>query len=282
MNSTTSRTVQTAILALVAFGLVALALGGYLAPLSRLVVSPLVDVQTWVSTRYLALEQFLTAPQDLAYLRQRNTELESEVARLQAEVIELQQQVSEMTVMSALLDFASENTENRYVAAQVIGRDTSPFLYYVIINRGSDDGLRRGMTVITAQGLVGRISAVSAGAARVQLITDAGARVNVRLKESGAEAVLNGQLTGDLTLEMIPQAANVQAGELILTSGLGGNFPANILIGQVSGIRQRDFDIFQSASVQPVVDFSELEIVLVIVNFRPVDISPLVPTPGVP
>jgi rod shape-determining protein MreC len=92
--------------------------------------------------------------------------------------------------------------------------------------------------------------------------------------------VLNGSISGDLTLDMIPQAADVQAGNLVLTSGLGGNFPPNLLVGQVTGVRSQDQDLFQRASIQPGVDFSQLDIVLVITNFRPVDIAPLIPTPG--
>jgi rod shape-determining protein MreC len=81
---------------------------------------------------------------------------------------------------------------------------------------------------------------------------------------------------------MIPQSASVQTGDLVLTSGLGGNYPPNIIVGQVTGVRSRDTDLFKRASIQPVVDFNKLEIVLVITNFRPVDISPLIPTPGAP
>jgi rod shape-determining protein MreC len=138
------------------------------------------------------------------------------------------------------------------------------------------------MPVVTQRGLIGRIAAVTAGAARVQLITDPGSTVNVRLEPSGAQAILQGQITGEIILDMIPQGANVQAGDLVLTSGLGGGYPANILIGQVAGIRSRDQDIFQRASVQAVADFSQINIVLVIVNFKSIDITPLLPTPIVP
>ena len=164
----------------------------------------------------------------------------------------------------------------------VIGRDPSPFVKYVIINRGSDDGLRRGMPVVTSQGLVGRVAAVTAGAGRCELITDPASSVNVRVEPSGAQAVLLGSVTGDLTLDMIPQSAVVQVGDLVLTSGLGGNYPGDILIGQVTSVRKRETDLFQSATVQPVVDFSKLEILLTITNFRPVDIRPLVPTVAAP
>jgi rod shape-determining protein MreC len=276
------RSLQTVVFILVAAGLIALALGGYLTPLSRILLNPLVAVQTWVSTRYQAIQDLVSAPQDLTRLRQRNAELEAEVSSLQTQIIELQEQLAETNVLSALVDFARANPENRYQAAAVIARDPSPFLQYVIINRGSDDGLRRGMPVVTQQGLIGRVAAVTAGAARVQLITDPASTVNVRLEPSGAQAILQGQLTGDITLDMIPQDAEVKAGDLVLTSGLGGGYPANILIGQISSIRSVDQDIFQRANVQTVVDFSSINIVLVIVNFRPVDVTPLIPSVSSP
>jgi rod shape-determining protein MreC len=199
---------------------------------------------------------------------------------LQAQIIELQQQNAELQVLSALLDFARANPDNEYVSAAVIGRDPSPFLHYVIINRGSDDGLRRGMPVVSSQGLIGRVAAVTANAARVQLISDPSSAINVKLKNTGAEASLIGSITGELTLESIPQEANVTTGELILTSGLGGNYPPDILVGQVTGVRQSPVELFQTALVQPVEDFSDLDIVLVITNFQPVNIAPLLPTPG--
>lgn len=282
MKLTTSRTLQTFVLATLVIGLIALALGGYLTPVSRVVLSPVISAQTWLSTRFAAIQSYLAAPQDMNRLRLRNTELEAEVSDLQTEIISLKQQIDETRILSALVDFARVNPEYRYVAATVIGRDPSPFLQYAIINRGSDDGLRRGMPVVTQQGLVGRIAAVTAGAARIQLITDPGSKINVRIQPSGAGAVLQGEITGDVSLDMIPQSANVQTGDLVLTSGLGGSYPPDVLIGQVTGVRSRDNDLFQSASVQPVVDFSQLDIVLVITNFRPVDISPLIPTPSSP
>jgi rod shape-determining protein MreC len=271
------RSFQTAALALLVVGILLLALGGYLAPISRVALSPFISTQTWLASRYLAIRDFLTAPRDVTRLSQLNAQLEAEVARLQSQIIELQQENSELQVLSALLDFARTHAENEYITAAVIGRDISPFLHYIIINRGSDDSLRRGMPVVSSQGLVGRVSAVTAGGARVQLISDPDTAINVRIQPSGAEALLQGSITGDLTVDAIPQDANVQNGDLVLTSGLGGNYPPDILIGQLSGIRQRPVELFQSATVEPVVDFSLLEIVLVIVNFRSVAIAPLIP-----
>ncbi len=277
MKDLFSRTLQTTIIFLVIGGIMALALGGYFSSASNVFTGSLVNLQTWFSARFVAIQDFFTSPRDIASLRQRNAELEGEVADLQAQVIQLQQAVGETQILAALVDFSRANPENTYRAAAVIGRDPSPFLHYVIINRGSNDGILRGMPVVTNQGLIGRVDAVIADAARVQLITDPASSVNVRLQNAGTEASLVGSVTGDVTLELIPQDVNVQPGDLVLTSGLGGGYPPDLIIGQVVNVRSRDFDLFQQATVQPVVDFNHLEIVLVIVNFKPVDISPLVP-----
>jgi rod shape-determining protein MreC len=253
-------------------------MGGYLTPLSRIALSPLVAAQTWISERFQAVKTLVTSPRDVTVLMQRNAELESELANLQTQIIDLQQQLTEYRILSALLDFARAYPEYKYLGASVIGRDPSPFVKYIHINRGSNDGLRRGMPVVTQQGLVGRVSQITASAGLVELITNPGAVINVRLEPERVEAVLSGSITGDVSLDFIPQEAAVESGTLVLTSGLGGNFPPNILIGQITSVRSQDYDLFQSASVQPVVDFEHLEIVLVIMNFQPIDISPLTPS----
>lgn len=279
MRNTFSRTLQTTVIFLIVGGVLALAFGGYFSSASNIFSGSLISLQSWFASRFVAVQDFLTAPRDMASLRQRNLELEADVAELQTQVIQLQQEAGETQILAALLDFSRANPENVYKAAAVIGRDPSPFLHYVIINRGSNDGVLRGMPVVTDQGLIGRIDAVIADASRVQLITDAASNVNVRLQNAETDASLVGSVTGDVTLELIPQDVTVEVGDLVLTSGLGGGYPPDLIVGQVVNIRSRDFDLFQQATVQPVVDFNHLQIVLVIVNFQPVDISPLDPNP---
>ncbi|MBS1249342.1 MAG: Cell shape-determining protein MreC [Chloroflexi bacterium] len=270
------------VFSLLIIGLLALALGGYVKTLSRLALTPIMAAQTWVSKQYTGFEDFITAPRDVTAIRQENARLEAENASLQAQIVELQQQLGEYQILAALLDFARAHPEHKYLGATVIGRDISPFLHYVIINRGSDDGLRRGMPIVTQKGLAGRVSQTTAKSARVKLITDPTIKVNVRIQPSRSEAILTGSITGDVTLEQIPQDAKINPGNLILTSGLGGNYPPNIIVGQVTSVRSQEYALFQSASVQPVTDFGELEIVLVITNFNPIDIEPLIPVPETP
>lgn len=272
-----SRSLQTTIIFLVVGGILALALGGFFGSASRQFGSVLIELQTWVSTRFVGIQDFITAPRDIVSLRARNSELETTVSQLQAQVIDLQQRVNETEILAALVDFSRTNPESTYKAAAVIGRDPSPFLHYIIINRGSNDDIRRGMPVVTNQGLVGRVDAVIADAARIQLITDPASAVNIYLQNAETNAVLFGSVTGDVALDMISQDVVVESGDLILTSGLGGGYPSDLIIGQVVTVRTLEFELFQQATVQSAVDFSRLEIVLVITNFRPVDIAPLEP-----
>jgi rod shape-determining protein MreC len=270
---------QRLMLVLIIGGVLALALGGFLAPILKVAFSPLIGAQQWLSSRYLAIVEFFSMPRDVAQLQQRNASLESENTELKTQIIQLEQQLSEAQVYYALLNFTRSHTENQYVAAAVIGRDPVPFLRNLLIDRGSDDKLKHGMPVVTEQGLVGRIDAVTGGAARVQLITDSASAVNVKLQNSNVDALLVGSVTGEVTLEEVPQDVDLKPGDLILTSGLGGNYPAGIVVGQVLTVRKIETDLFQTASVQPAVDLSNLAAVLVISNFQPVDLGPLQVTP---
>jgi len=269
-------------LVLLALGLLVIERAGYLDPLKNLAARPLLGLQRSFSTAYYNVRDFLTAPRNLADMRSENAQLQAQVSQLEAEVVTLREQAAEQEVLRALLGFAREQPANRYVAARVIGRDTSPFLRYLLLDQGSDAGVRRGMPVVSENGLVGRISEVSASAAKVQLIIDPQSAINARVQETRAEGVLIGQPTGELTLTYLAQDALVKAGDLVVTSGLGGGFPANILAGRVVSVRKRDYELYQTATVLPRVDFGKLEIVLIIANFEPVDIGPLSPGQPVP
>lgn len=273
----TPKNLRNLIIILVVAGVLFLAVSGYLTPVFSFSVSPLISAQSWLSQRYLAFSDFFNSPRDMATLRAQNAQLEIEVAMLQSEIVSLQENLAQSDILYTLLDFARTNPEHEYVAATVIGREISPFLQYIIIDKGSNDGLRHGMPVVTQQGLVGRIDALISDAARIQLITDANSTVNVKLQTAQVEGLVRGSVTGEITLDMVPVDTEVQIGDILMTSGLGGTYPPNIFVGQILTMQSKLNVLFQTGSVQPVVDFSNLSAVLVISNFDSVDISPLVP-----
>src|SRR5690606_23659520 len=156
-----------------------------------------------------------------------------------------------------------------------IGVDQQSVVRSILINRGTRDGLALGMPVVTDLGLVGRIYEVSANTARVQLISDQNSAVSGRLQTSRAEGSIVGRglLTGSLRMQFIPIDAEITVGDLVVTSGLGGNFPPDIVIGQVTSRRKFEFELWQEAEVSSLINFSTLEFVLVVTSFRPADLT---------
>ena len=278
MKSVSPQTLRNAVVVFLVVGILLLALGGFLRPILGVVMDPLISAQRWLSERFIAVYDFFTLPRNVIDLIQKNAALEDEVSSLQSQVIQLQEQLREADVLYSLLDFARSRPQDKYIASAVIGRDPSPFLHYIIIDHGSDDGIQHGMPVVTQQGLVGKVDAVTASAARIQLITDPGSVVNVRLQNQTANAQVMGSVTGEVTLEMLSQNTNLTPGEILLTSGLGGNYPGDVIVGQIVEINKTENQLFQTALVQPVVDFTALRAVLVITNFNTININPLVPT----
>ncbi|MHC1771030.1 MAG: rod shape-determining protein MreC [Flexilinea sp.] len=256
-------------------GIILLALSGFLTSILNNVLDPIIQIQTWFSERVQIVYEFFTIPRDVVSLRQENQELQKTVSLLQTEIIQLQQDLKEADILYALLGFARGRPEETYIAAAVIGKDPSPFLQYVLIDKGTDDGVLYNMPVVTEKGLVGRIAAVTASAARVQLITDAGSLVNAIIEDVDTEGVVTGSVTSDITIGMVSQEAEIKAGQIIQTSGLGGNYPSDVVIGQVLNVNKVENELFQSAAVQPAEDFQNLQAVLVVANFRPSNIAPL-------
>jgi len=262
-------------LLLVAAGLVVLGQVGVIQPVQDLALRGVTGAQRTISTVFFNVRDFITAPRNLQELIQRNNQLEAQVAQLEAELVTSQEQAAEADALRALLGAARQQPENHYLVAQVIGRDTNPFLHYLILDEGSDAGVRRGMPVVNEKGLVGRVTEVSATASKVQLIIDPNSVINARIQASRAEGVLVGQSTGGLQMIYIPQDVTVTAGDLVVTSGLGGGFPPEILIGRVVSVHKRDYELYQTAVIEPRNDFTKLEMVLIITNFEPVQIGPL-------
>lgn len=269
MSRPSSQAALALLLILVAAGLLLLNMGGFLSPVESLVLRPIGGAQSWLAVRFYAVRDMLSSPSDVATLRSQVRELQSQNAQLQQQIIGLQEQVAQAQVLSALVQYARSEPQNRYLAANVISRDASPFLHSIWIGAGSDQGLHQGMPVVTDRGLVGRTIDVYGSVSRVQLITDPADAVNVRLQTSRADGLLQPQLNGEVWVGMISQDAEVSPGEVVLTSGLGGNYPPEIPVGVITSVRKRDYELFQQAVLQPAVDFNQLELVLVITNFQP-------------
>ncbi len=282
MSKLQARSLLAILLVVICLALLVLGSTGALAPAKNVLYAPLAVIQRGLARAWSAVAgQFQPHPDETALL-QRNAELESQNAALQAQVTQLQENQADYKVLSELLKFELARPDNQYLTANIIGRDPSPYLTYLILDRGSDQGIRRDMPVVTERGLVGRVVEVTSVACKVLPILDASSVVNARLLKSREEGVVNGQLAGGLEMQYLAQNVNIDLGETVVTSGLGGRYPADIVIGTVNAVQKQDYQVQQKADLTAAVDFSHLEIVLIITNFKPVDFTPFsqgTPTP---
>ncbi len=248
---------------------------GLLRPLEDLAAVPLNLVAGVLNRVTLQIVGGVEDLVELQTLRQRNADLEEALARYQTELVELREIASDYQRLAELLDYTTRASNQQFLAADVIGIDQMALRRTLTINRGTRDGIAVGMPVVTGKGLVGRVIAVGATSARVLLITDRDSAVSARLQSTRAVGSVRGQTSGSLRMEMIPLGQQVRVGDLVITSGLGGNFPPDIVIGVVTSARQFEFELAQEAEVASLNDFDSLEFVLVITSFEPVDMSVL-------
>jgi rod shape-determining protein MreC len=247
---------------------------GLLQPIGGLfarVTTPLQQASDLVVTQFGELTQTV---RDLRNLRQRNEELEAENASLLLEIVRLKEVETEAALLRDLLEFAQANPsfdiQGAHVVGRMIGRDPSNLQHYITIDVGREEGVARNMPVVTARGLVGRVSEAGDGWSRVLLITDVSSSVNALTQSTRASGLVQGQVDGSLVMRTIPQEDVISVGDTVFTSGLGGNFPRQILIGQITEVERKDYELYQSAVVRPTVDFDHLEVVLIVTDFKPI------------
>jgi rod shape-determining protein MreC len=252
-----------------------------LQPIEDLALRIVVPIQGKLTSLANNISDLTQTTQDLKELHRRNEELQSLADSLMIENVRLKEIESENEALRRLLGFTQANPTHSYKAAEVkgrvIGRDPSNFLSYLTIDSGSQQGIEKGMPVVTERGLVGRITDVGSNWAKVMLIIDPSSSVNALIQTSRATGVVEGQVGGSLVMKYIPQEETVNVNDIVLTSGLGGNFPKKLIIGQVTAVQQRDIEMFQQADIRPTVDFNNLEIVLVITNFQPIGFEEMGP-----
>ncbi len=233
---------------------------------SSLVTGP---AQVVVGYPIRAVSDLLQGIRGISELRSENERLRAELDRLHQEVAAMPEIQRENQLLREQLDLRRTRPTYQYSAGRIIGYDPNPLVKSIIINIGTRDGIADGMTVVTPQGIVGRVVRASPGTSKVLLVTDVSSSINGMLQTTRARGVVNGSSTGRLVMRYIGQSEVVHTGDRVITSGLGGNFPPGLLIGSVIDVRQKDVDMFQEARLEPAVDVDRLEQVLVITNFLP-------------
>ena len=152
------------------------------------------------------------------------------------------------------------------IAAEVIGKDPSPWFHAVIIDKGEDDGIIQGLPVVNSEGIIGQVMAATSSYAKVLLMTDRNSAVDSLVQRSRARGITKGTSGDQCLLQYVLRKNDVRVGDTVISSGLDSVYPKGLRIGHVSRIIRRNAGIFQDVEVTPYVDFEKLEEVLVVLN----------------
>ncbi len=155
---------------------------------------------------------------------------------------------------------------NPAVAAEIIGKDPSAWFKTVIIDKGSADGLQRGLPVVTAEGVAGQLIEVAEHQSKLMLVIDRNSGADALVQRTRARGVVKGNSGDDCYLDYVLHEDDIRVGDQVVSSGLDGVYPKGLLIGTVTAVSFQGADFFKEVQVKPAVDFDKLEEVLVILK----------------
>jgi len=209
----------------------------------------------------------------LVDLREENARLKKERDELRMQNDLYRELVSTHGRLRELLQF-KESLRSPMVAAQVIGRDPTGWFESILIDKGSQAGLRLNMPVVDARGVVGRLVAVSPHYAKVLLLIDQNSAVDCLVQRSREKGILKGLPSRLCRLHYVSRAADVAVGDKIVTSGMDRIFPKGLPVGEVLEVVDTPWEFFKDVRVKPSADFSKLEEVLVLLKEDPLSSPP--------
>ena len=268
------KSVLAVITVAIAFLLLALAVQGRarLPWLDRVIVAiaaPVNEKLVAVSNNADSVRNFFAA---LTTMQEENKKLKTEVETLSYANIQMAEIWAENQRLSNLLQYKNDAKNLKLQTAKVIGKNIGDIKDTVLINLGSNAGLRENMAVVNASGLVGIIDETYPDASRVLLITSPRCKAGgiVLRANSRVVGVVNGLAGGDAVLQMSNMArdADIVEGDIVVTSGFGGNHPGGLVIGTVSEVSLNVGGLLKQAKIVPAVDFGRLEEVMVVADYQ--------------
>ena len=196
---------------------------------------------------------------------EQNLALKGDIEQLKEQLTQLQEQVIISEQLTELLAYQQAGP-TQTVPARVVGRNATNWYRTLILDKGSQEGIKPNMGVITHTGVVGRVVKIHSSTAIVLLLSDPNVAVPAMIQGSRDEGIVQGTAQGFIKMKYLPPLSPVQIGDNVVTSGLTGAFPRGLQIGQIARLQKADADLFQSAQIQPTVDFHKLEGVLIITS----------------
>ena len=228
-------------------------------------VMPVQNGITYLKNKISGNDTFFT---DINNLKEENEQLKARNSELEQSLRELENIKTENETLKEYLNLTEKYGEYKTIPAYIINKDISNYTKTIVINVGTDDGIKENMTVIADQGLVGHVVSVTNSTAKVQTIIDTGSSVSCMMSATEESIVCKGTLDShnELKAMYIPTDYNMIQGDSVETSGLGGIYPKGIHIGTVKKVENTQNITDRYAVIETAVDFDKLSTVLVITN----------------
>jgi rod shape-determining protein MreC len=199
----------------------------------------------------------------LKSLSQENQRLKGKILELETERDRLLEAEATNRTLRGLLDLKAQLAVGSTTAA-VIGHSASTWFQSITLDKGSRDGIQKGMAVVSPQGVVGQIVAAASRSAKVLVVTDPHSAVDVVVQRSRARGIVSGSLNNGAVMKYVKRSEDVREGDRLITSGLDGVYPKGLFVGTVVKVNKMGYGLFQQVSVSLAVDPSRVEEVLVL------------------
>ena len=237
----------------------------YIQNICNVFVMPIQNGFTYLKNKLSGNETFFA---DMDTLKKENKELKQKNSELEQSLRELEIIKAENETLKEYVNLKDKYKDYSTLPADVINRDISNYSSTIVINVGSDDGIKENMTVIADSGLVGHVISVTSNTAHVQTIVDTASAVTSKISTTDDTIVVQGTLDNKTTLKatFIPTDAVVLEGDSVETSGIGGIYPKGIHIGTIKQVINTSNITDRYAIVETAVNFTKLNTVLVITN----------------
>ncbi len=240
-------------------------LGGAVDKAATDISTPMVDL---LGLPFRLLKSGFTFIGDNKIILKRNKELFNKVKLLERQVNSFKIRENQYSQLEKLAKLKYKYNYD-ILPARIVLKDNMDWSKTIVINRGSRDGLMINMAVISGAGLVGKIIRTGYAYSRVLLLIDSNFKIGARLRNSRFAGLLEGQGMNQLVLNYLPREATFNEGEEVVTSGLGGIFPAGYLIGTIKKTHFEEYGFYKYVTVKPSVNFNTLESVAVVKRLPP-------------
>ena len=228
--------------------------GGVTAPrdLIGFIATPFASFGTWVKN---GTEDIINTFAEFSELKKENEELKKQVAKLETELADTYTNEVEIERLKKLVNVIETSHDLQYVAADIVSVSADGFGSTFSVNKGTLDGIKLNSVVVSCDGLVGKVTDIGFNWATVTAITDPSMSVGATVKRSEATGVTESDVSlrakGLLRLSYLTADASVIRGDIVFTSGLGGVFPAGILIGKITEVESEENGLSQNATIEP-------------------------------